>query len=177
MNTEVRELSIKDISCELFAHFIRHQVVTKCWRKIDGEWCIRDIAFTEDWGHQEFEVLVKCLKNTVRTGGLVLGAFEDGKLKGFISVESEYFGSKKQYLELSSMHVSADLRGNGVGKELFHIAKQWAKEHGAKKLYISGHSSVESQAFYKAMGCVEAKEYDMAHVEKEPCDCQLECEL
>lgn len=38
-----------------------------------------------------------------------------------------------------------------------------------------GH--VESQAFYKRMGCVEAAEYDRAHIEKEPCDCQLECAL
>ena len=46
---------------------------------------------------------------------------------------------------------------------------------GRKPLYISAHSSVESQAFYKApMGCVEAREYQAFHVEKEPCDCQLE---
>ena len=50
----------------------------------------------------------------------------------------------------------------------------WAKAKGAKKLYISAHSSVESQAFYKAIGCREAEEYSQPHVEKEPCDCQLE---
>ena len=43
-----------------------------------------------------------------------------------------------------------------------------------KKLYISAHSAVESQAFYKKMGCVEAEEYDPAHTAAEPCDCQLE---
>ena len=174
---EYRKIEENEINCELFSHYIRHQLVTKCWRKIDGEWCIEDIAFVEDWGQAEYEYLVKCLLNTVRTGGLFAGAFDDGKLKGFISVESEFLGSEKQYLELSSMHTSEDMRGKGVGRELFGIAKQWAKEHGAKKLYISGHSSVESQAFYKAMGCVEAEEYDKAHVEKEPCDCQLECVL
>ena len=41
-------------------------------------------------------------------------------------------------------------------------------------LYISAHSAVESQAFYKKMGCVEAEEYDPAHTAAEPCDCQLE---
>lgn len=174
---DYRKIEENEMNCALFSHFNRHQVVTKCWRKIDGEWCIQDIAFTEDWGQEEYEYLVKCLINTIRTGGLVAGAFEDGKLKGFASVESEFLGSEKQYLELSSMHTSEDMRGKGIGRELFHIAKQWAKEHGAQKLYISGHSAVESQAFYKAMGCVEAVEYDQAHVEKEPCDCQLECVL
>ena len=36
----------------------------------------------------------------------------------------------------------------------FANIKEWAKQKGAKKLYISAHSAVESQAFYKSMGCV-----------------------
>lgn len=55
--------------------------------------------------------------------------------------------------------------------------KGFAREKNAKKLYISAHSAVESPAFYKAMGCVEAKEYNAEHVEKEPYDCQLECDM
>ena len=49
-----------------------------------------------------------------------------------------------------------------------------AKSNGAEKLYISAHSAVESQAFYHAMGCVEAVEYKKEHVEQEPYDRQLE---
>ncbi len=57
------------------------------------------------------------------------------------------------------------------------LAAERAKAMGAEKLYISAHSSKESQAFYKAVGCVEAEEYNPASVEKEPCDCQLEYRL
>ena len=57
------------------------------------------------------------------------------------------------------------------------MAKNYARERGAEKLYISAHSAVETQAFYRAMGCVEAEEYQPAHVEQEPYDCQLECAL
>ncbi len=87
------------------------------------------------------------------------------------------FGKEQRYLDLSSIHVSEDMRGQGIGKSLFLAAKEWAKSRGAKKLYISAHSAVESQAFYKAMGCVEAQGYNQMHVEAEPYDCQLECEL
>ena len=80
-------------------------------------------------------------------------------------------------MDLVEIYVSEELRGQGVGKKLFLKAKEWAKQHGAEKLYISAHSAVESQAFYKSMGCVEAREYSAKHVEKEPCDCQLECPL
>ena len=174
---EFINIEADNIKAELFSKFKRYQKITKCWRKIEGHWVIKDIAFTEEWGIEEYKILSSCLKNTVETGGMVMGAFSDGILKGFVSVEASLFGKNKEYLDLSSIHVSQEIRGNGVGKELFTFAKKWAKEHGAKKLYISAHSSVESQAFYKAMGCVEAEEYSIKHVEKEPCDCQLECKV
>lgn len=73
--------------------------------------------------------------------------------------------------------MSEDIRGKGIGKVLFCAAKNWAKAKGAKKLYISAHSAVETQAFYKSMGCVDAQEYQQNHVAQEPYDRQLECVL
>lgn len=174
---EYRTLGTDEICRELFHGFIRHQNVTKCWRRENGEWLIKDAPFTDDWSEEDYQVLVKCLKNTAVTGGLVYGAFSDDILKGFVSVEPEFSGGEQKYLDLSSIHVSEDMRGNGIGRTLFCAAKEWAKEHGACKLYISAHSAVESQAFYKAMGCVEAQVYNISHVEAEPYDCQLECLL
>ena len=172
-----RNVAFEELAVELFAHFQRHQVVTKCWRKRNGEWAIQDAPFVDDWGEEEYKILVGCLKNTLTTGGLVYGAFQEGKLKGFVSVEADFFGKKKEYLDLSAIHVSEDLRGHGSGKKLFAEAKRWAKEKGAGKLYISAHSAVESQAFYRSLGCTWAEECNAAHVEKEPFDCQLECIL
>ena len=172
--TEYRTLSENDICRDLFRQFIRRQEVVKCWRKEGEAWVIREDPFIDDWSEEDYQVLVSCLKNTVSTGGLVYGFFLDNKLKGFVSVESFLFGNTGTYLDLTSLHVSQDLRGNGIGKTLFLKAGRWAKEHGAEKLYISAHSAVETQAFYRAMGCVEAQEYHRQHVEAEPFDCQLE---
>ena len=123
------------------------------------------------------EKLIFCLKNTIASDGFVYAAFYDGKLKGFVSVESEIFGGKQGYCDLSSIHISEDMRRKGIGRTLFLAAKEWAKQKGAKKLYISAHSAVESQAFYKSMVCVEAEVYNQKHVEDEPYDCQLDCGL
>lgn len=172
-----RELKSDEITLTLFHSFIRRQIVTDCWRKENGKWLIKNDPFVDDWSKADYEFLVTCLKNTLATGGFVGGAFEDGVLKGFVSVESAPFGSQSQYLDLSSIHVSQDKRGHGIGKALFLMAMRFAREKGALKLYISAHSAVESQAFYKAMGCSEASEYNKFHVEKEPYDCQLECEV
>ena len=174
---QYRELSPGELRPELFASFVRRQVVTECWRREGSEWVIRRAPFIDDWSAEDIQVLVSCLSNTLDTGGLVRAAFLDGALKGFVSVEPALFGGEHRYLDLSSIHVSQDMRGQGVGRALFLAAKDWARNSGGRKLYISAHSAVESQAFYRAMGCVEAEVYHQGHVEEEPYDCQLECGL
>lgn len=103
--TEYRRLSEDEICQELFNGFIRRQEVTKCWRKINGEWIIKDDPFIDDWTEEDYVFLVSCLKNTVSTGGFVYAAFYNGVLKGFVSVEAGLSGGKQKYLDLSSIHV------------------------------------------------------------------------
>lgn len=174
---QYKKLQSNDITVELFHSFIRRQAVVKCMRRENGAWVVREDPFIDDWTEDDYKFLVECLKNTADTDGLVMGAFCGGLLKGFVSVEPNFFGTVNQYLDLSSIHVSEDTRRMGIGKELFEAAKKWAKKKGAKKLYISAHPAVETQAFYRAMGCQDAEEYDDSHVENEPFDCQLECVL
>jgi len=172
-----RQLQENEITPELFGTFVRRQVVTKCWRKEKGQWVIKDDPFIDDWKEGEQEELAGSLRQTAGSGGFVYGAFIQGELKGFVSVEGDFIGSRGQYLDLSNIHVSQEFRGQGIGRELFSAARRFAEGKKGKKLYISAHSAVESQAFYRAMGCVEAEEYQREHVEKEPYDCQLECDV
>lgn len=172
---EYRNIDIDEITLDLFKNFVRHQVVDKCWRKEDGKWIIKSDPFIDDWSLEDYRFLINCLRNTLLTGGFVYGAFIDNELKGFVSVEAEIFDNKNKYCDLSSLHISEDMRHQGIGKRLFYEAKSWAKQNGGLKLYISAHSAIESIAFYQAMGCIEAKSYNQNHVDAEPFDCQLEC--
>lgn len=174
---EYRDIEAAEVNRALLNHFVRRQVVTKCWRRESGEWVIRDAPFIDDWTPQDYDTLVDDLKKTLRAGGMVYGAFDGGWLKGFVAVLPEIFGGENRYMDLAALHVSEELRNQGVGTVLFRAASQWAKERGARKLYISAHSAVESQAFYRKMGCVEAQWTHPEHVEAEPFDCQLEAEL
>ena len=172
---EYRNISADEINRALFSSFIRRQTVVKCVRRENGVWVVRDDPFIDDWSEDDYRFLIKCLRRTVTSGGFLQGAFSDEQLKGFVSVEPELFGKKSNYLDLSSLHVSADFRGKGIGRALFEAAKRFAAQKGAEKLYISSHSAVETQAFYKKMGCVDAEEPNEKHVAKEPFDRQLEC--
>lgn len=174
---QYRNIQPEELDRDLFRYFIRRQDVNKCWRKVNNEWVVREDPFIDDWSEEDYRILLSCLKNTLSTGGLVYGAFDQGRLKGFVSVEPDLFGGEQGYLDLSSIHVSEDMRRHGIGEALFLAAREWAGEHGARKLYISAHSAVESQAFYRKMGCVEAAVFHQGHVEQEPYDCQLECSL
>ena len=172
-----RELKDNEITPELFSSFDRYQKGERCWTKENGEWLLKDMPFEENWDSKDIAYLVKCLKSTLATGGTVYGAFKKGVLAGFSSVENEFFGERREYLQLSSIHVSNQHRGKGIGRELFRLSAERAKQRGAKKLYISAHPSEESQAFYKAISCLEANEYNQRLAVRKPFDCQMEYRL
>ena len=177
MDIIYQHLTQQQIGPELFSGFDRWQNVTRCWRKENGSWVLRDIAFIDDWNEEEYIFLYDCLKNTFNTGGDVIAALEGNRLLGFASVENQPFGPQNEYLQLSSLHVSNGMRGRGIGSHLFAMSCLAAAQRGAKKLYLSGHSAEETQAFYRARGCVEAAWYHPELVAAEPCDCQLERQL
>lgn len=166
-----------EINAGLLDGFIRRQVVTKCLRRENGAWIAKNAPFIDDWTQKDREWIAAELKNLAGRGGLVYAAYCGGKLAGFASVSAETLGESGEYLELTNIHVTEAMRGRGIGHALFYAAAEWAKAHGAKKLYISAHSSVESQAFYRSLGCKEAEIYSTRHIEAEPFDIQMEYRL
>ncbi len=96
---------------------------------------------------------------------------------GFASVENKPLGSRNQYRELRYLHVSREHRGRGLGRQLFRLCCEAARQLGAEKLYIGAHPAVETQAFYASLGCVPAAEIVPEILALEPRDLQLECTL
>ena len=123
---QYRRLEKHELTPELFQDFIRHQTVQDCYRKREGRWVIEPAPFIDDWSREEYDFLVQCLKDTIDGNGAVYGAFQaealglPGILKGFVSVEGGHMGSRGQYRDMTSLHVSEDLRGHGAGRQLFY---------------------------------------------------------
>lgn len=173
----IRPLAKEELCANLFHNFCRFQPVEKAWRKSNGQWAVQDVCYTDRWGNEKPQAVCGFLQGLLDGGGKAWGAFLDGKLKGFCAVKGPLIGSRGQYADLDKIYVSADCQGQGLGRELFQQAARFGRELGAEKLYISAHSAVGPMAFYKAMGCVEAEEYDPWHVEDEPSDVQMEYKL
>ena len=87
------------------------------------------------------------------------------------------FGAKASYAELVCFQISEEYRRQGIGRRLFSMVCEEALRLGAEKLYISSHSSKESQAAYRALGCTPAEEINASLAAEEPFDVQLEYRL
>lgn len=129
----------------------------------------------ENFLEHAIRILYECSKEKhMEKDQTAIGVFYGEEVIGFITVSHNIFGNTAKYVELVCFQVSEPYRGMEIGKALFYQACEEARRLGADKLYISAHSSKESQAAYKALGCVHAKEINQKLAEEEPCDVQLE---
>lgn len=167
-------LTAKNFGLHSLDYFIRRQDVKKCWRRVEGTLTLLPIAYIEDWDLTERRETAKEILEELQRGGFAYGALCEGKIVGFAVLAAALFGTRKRYMDLSLFYVSEPFRRMGIGKELFLLACQGAKNAGAEKLYISAHSAEDSMAAYRNLGCVEAMEVNRFLAEKEPCDVQLE---
>ncbi|HEY4392063.1 MAG TPA: GNAT family N-acetyltransferase [Paenibacillus sp.] len=172
----IRELTLEDLHPDLLNSFNRYQEVQRCWRMENGEWILKNISFTEQWEDSlKQEIVDVDFTNCLESGGFVWGVFNNNnEVIAFASMPTDFFGSENQYLQLMQIHVSYEYRNKGMGRELFALCSEKARQLGAKKLYISTHSSEESQHFYKKVGCVDAEEINKKLAEYEPYDRQME---
>ena len=87
------------------------------------------------------------------------------------------FGVTAKYVQLVCFQVSEEYRRQGIGRKLFSMVCEEARQLCADKLYISAHSSKESQAAYRALGCTPAEEINEELAAEEPFDVQMEYRL
>ena len=151
--------------------FVRTQPVTLVWRKMKGEWKIIKAPFTDDWSPARKREKAAELRSGEMT---VFGAFDGERLVGFAGLRGQPVGDR---LILETMQVSAPYRRNGIGAALFRQAEAEAIRRGAKELYISAESAVETVAFYRAMGAAFTDEPIPEMAKAEPWDAQMTLKL
>jgi predicted N-acetyltransferase YhbS len=177
MDINYRIINIDELNKELLSRFNRFQETKRVWYKEDEHYKLKDDYFTEQWEDEKKNEVILSLKQSILTGGFVVGAFMENRLIGFANVEGDFFGKHQEYLELAFIHVSKEWRDSGIGKKLFKHCCEKAKQLGAKKLYIAAHPAEETQQFYQSVGCRYATEINQSIYDKEPLDIQLEIDL
>jgi len=87
----------------------------------------------------------------------VFVAIADGQVRGYAALRDRPVDKNKDTAELMRMFVSFDCRRMGLGKRLFLLCAEAARAAGMRRMVIRTEESVESNAFYKAMGCVPVR--------------------
>ena len=148
----------------------RHEV-KKVYRRTDDGYALVEQPYVEDWD------LVRRREIANKISGsdyVTYVAVEDGKVVGFIGLKKQLVGNR---MILDMMHVSAALRGKGLGCRLFEKGRAEARKAGADELYISACSSEETVAFYRAMGAEITDSPIKEMAEEEPFDLQMTCKV
>lgn len=171
------KLNRKNFSIKSLDTFRRFQEVKECWRKINNEYVLVKNEYIEEWDLNKLRNIAQEILNAIDNNCIVYGAFHEEELIGFMSLSNSFFGSNNQYVEVVMLQVSYPFRRYGIGRKMFEAVCKEAKAAGAKRLYISAHSSKESQAFYRRIGCIEAVEINKSIADNEPFDIQMEYQL
>ena len=171
-----RQLSLDE--CHRIDEINPSQMIGKAWREVNGSRQLVDINYQESSWPNGVENHLKWLQRTIMDGGTAVGAFDsDDRLIGFASLNREFFGDKFNHVLLDQLFISLEHRNKGIGRSLFRICANTAKEWHADKIYICAGSAEETIAFYYAIGCSEAEEVNNVLYEKDPRDFQLEYKL
>ena len=157
--------------------FVRHQTVTACWRKIGNDWKLVPNVYEENWSQVQCRETAEDMARHINLDQTGFGAFDGERIIGFATVSHRMFGAAARYVQLVCFQISKEYRRQGIGRELFSMACEEARRLGADKLYISAHSSKESQAAYRALGCTPAEEVNEELAAAEPFDVQMEYRL
>ena len=127
----------------------------------------------QGWPPGEADLYAPSLLACYDRGGWFMGLFDEENLIGIVVLDSEFLGANSDLLQLKFLHLSRKYRHQGIGKQLFELARIEAVNRGAKGMYISATPSENTVHFYRHLGCILAKTPDPELFDLEPEDIHL----
>jgi GNAT superfamily N-acetyltransferase len=165
MSISYRQLAVHE--AERIREIAPSDFIERAWRKVGDakEWL--NINWTEDDFPDGYEHHLAALEKTFEGDGIAVGAFDGERLIGFCSIYRDIFGSQHKYILLDQIFIAPEYKRKGIGKRLFFMCVDQAKQRGADKFYIISGSSEATLAFYTSLGCENAKEINQELYEPE----------
>lgn len=173
MSLQTRQMSVAEV------HRISEIDVSESgdvvYKWVDG----RVTAVPEGWQRprsygEGWQRRAEFIRARLAKGGMAFGAFDAGRLVGFIALQYELTGDVAL---LAALWVSRDHRRHGIATALVKAVEQAASENGAKAIYVSATPSRAAQAFYRTLGFRPTVFVHWELYDKEPEDIHMRKEL
>lgn len=156
----------------------RREVIDRVYYLENGALVLRPEHYDmKGWPAGEAEKYTPILCACHDRGGWFYGFFDEGRLIAVTVLDNQPIGPIGTHLQLEFLHVSSAYRGKGLGRRLFQLAADKAKERGARLLYISATPSEHTVDFYLRLGCRLLATPDPELLAREPDDIHLEFDL
>ena len=143
----IRELQLQDL--ERVYEIDRSEAIDRMYRHSDGvlEAYDSDTVMASDRAF--WDALLPAWRAAMTTDAIAFGAFDDGRMTGFVIVKRHLQPGQDQILAL---YVSANYRLSGIAKSLYLEAQAAAKKAGATSLYVAATPSSSAVGFYLSQG-------------------------
>ena len=148
------------------------------WQRGPNGWALTPQKCIKNWTEEDKAFLASYFqKKCMREGSIAYGAFCKEKLVAFSLLETRPLGEQYAYFNLLGLFVTRNVRGQGLGTQLFQKACIEARKLGAKRLFLCVNPAEDTVAFYRKMGCTEAKLLIENLMQEEPDAYYMEAEL
>ncbi len=129
------------------------------------------------WNDEKVDALISDITPEFEKGAVLLGALDGDTLAGVAVLGNRPICGDAEMLQMIFLHVSEAYRRRGIAGKFMKEVVALAREHGAKRLYISATPSDSAIGFYFGLGSKLAPEVDKKLYEKEPGDIHLVLDL
>ena len=99
-NLKIVRLDKNNFNKNSLDNFILKQRVEKCWRKINGEYKLLPVCYTEEWNLSECQQMAQKIISEINFGSTAIAAVLNNEVVGFALLGHSLFGNKKQYFNL-----------------------------------------------------------------------------
>ena len=82
-NLRIVRLNANNFNENSLDNFKLNQIVTKCWRKVNGTYKLLPVSYTEDWNLSERKKMARKIISAINCGSTALAAVTDNYVTGF----------------------------------------------------------------------------------------------
>ncbi len=152
----VRLFTASQLTPTLLEQFCHEQRIRSKWVKSGEGYTLVKADELRQWDREKRRWIPEYLRRQLDSRGFVAGAFSNGRLVGFASLDGDLQGETEKYANLTMLFVDDRWKRRGIGSRLFRQMCLCGQKLQADKIFISAVPSEDTVAFYFRMGCIDA---------------------